>query len=390
MEPVRGFLAGQGAGKSKVGAFDLLQRVRPGRTYMVTGPTYPVLSQSTVRTFLEVARHFDRLVRVRKGDDPSAIVRCDKNRWGRGIAEIMFRSTMFPDRLRGPNLSGVWMDEASLSPYESYQILIARLREAGELGWLSATFTPKGLTHWTYNVFGEPRPGIFLVHARTEDNPFIAEAFVAQVKATYEGALSEQELGGRFVQVDGAAFDASYFMDHIWYDQLPLEQLRLRVLALDPAQGKGEQGCYASWVCVSVYQTLPGLAQFYVDAWMSQHWDAVQMVRKGKDLGAVLKPDWYSYETVGGQHFLGPVFASEFGQQFLPLKGFNPRLPKEQRIKQLGSYLERKQLHFHAGSPGAKLLVAQLRDFPAGEFVDGPDALHQALMVACEVAGEKR
>src|SRR5262245_50458810 len=75
-EPVRGFVAGQGSGKSHVGAYDLLQRAIPGRTYMVTGPTFPVLTQSTVRTFLHQARFLNRLVSMRGGDNPSALIRC--------------------------------------------------------------------------------------------------------------------------------------------------------------------------------------------------------------------------------------------------------------------------------------------------------------------------
>ncbi len=57
------------------------------------------------------------------------------------------------------------MDEASLSKQEAYDILIGRLREGGEQGWLSATFTPKGKTHWTYKKFGTGQPDTELIHA---------------------------------------------------------------------------------------------------------------------------------------------------------------------------------------------------------------------------------
>jgi hypothetical protein len=39
---------------------------------------------------------------------------------------------------------------------------------------------------------------------------------------------------------------------------------------------------------------------------------------------------------------------------------------------------------FKAGSKRAKLLVEQLRDFPCGEFDDGPDSLEIAFRLACE------
>ncbi|MFX4846510.1 phage terminase large subunit, partial [Acinetobacter baumannii] len=84
-----------------------------------------------------------------------------------------FRSAEDPDKLRGPNLSGSWLDEASLMEREAFDICIASLREAGEQGWLSATFTPRGLTHWTYDLFGRGgRPDVELFTSRTRDNPF--------------------------------------------------------------------------------------------------------------------------------------------------------------------------------------------------------------------------
>src|SRR5262249_25944187 len=157
---------------------------------------YPVLQQSTVRSFLAAARKLNRLVSLRASvDNPSALVRCFRTNQ---LAEVMFRSTVYPDRLRGPNLTGAWMDEASLSSYEAYQILVARLREGGERGWLSATFTPRGLTHWTYELFGRGRPDVFLVHARTDENPFLSPDFIELVKANYAGLRAEQELAGRF------------------------------------------------------------------------------------------------------------------------------------------------------------------------------------------------
>jgi len=39
-----------------------------------------------------------------------------------------------------------------------------------------------------------------------------------------------------------------------------------------------------------------------------------------------------------------------------------------------------------SGSPGTRLLVDQLRDFPAGDHDDGPDALEMALRLAEQLA----
>ena len=58
---------------------------------------------------------------------------------------------------------------------------------------------------------------------------------------------------------------------------------------------------------------------------------------------------------------------------------------KAMRIRRLGPYLAQRRLRFFASSPGTRLLVDQLRDFPEGAHDDGPDALEMALRLAEEV-----
>lgn len=63
----------------------------------------------------------------------------------------------------------------------------------------------------------------------------------------------------------------------------------------------------------------------------------------------------------------------------VPTFGIDNRVNKEVRIRRLGPYLHQHSFRFRGGSKGAKLLVQQLRDFPAGAHDDGPDALEMAL-----------
>jgi hypothetical protein len=42
-------------------------------------------------------------------------------------------------------------------------------------------------------------------------------------------------------------------------------------------------------------------------------------------------------------------------------------------------------LRFKSHSPGTRLLVEQLKEFPAGEHDDGPDALEMAIRLAAEM-----
>jgi predicted phage terminase large subunit-like protein len=126
-------------------------------------------------------------------------------------AEVLFRSADEPDRLRGPNLSGVWLDEASLMPQDAFTIAIGRLREAGEQGWLTATFTPKGRQHWTHETFATGRPDTAIFRARTADNPFLPPRFYDTTRRQYTAALAAQELEGEFIDAGGTLFQRHWF-----------------------------------------------------------------------------------------------------------------------------------------------------------------------------------
>lgn len=132
-------------------------------------------------------------------------------------ATIRFRTADDPDRMRGPNLSGVWLDEASQMVQAAFDICIATLREGGEFGWLSATFTPRGRQHWTYEIFGTGRPDSDLIRARTKDNPFLPPEFFEIIKRQYgeNTPLAMQELGGEFVDGGGLMFNRKWFEDKV-------------------------------------------------------------------------------------------------------------------------------------------------------------------------------
>jgi predicted phage terminase large subunit-like protein len=193
----RGFVGGVGSGKSFAGAWDLLRRVRPGRLYMVAAPTFAMLRDATLRSFRDIARATGRHLALNRSD-MSAVL------WNG--AEVICRSADEPERWRGPNLTGIWLDEASLMEANAFDVAIGRLREAGERGWLSATFTPKGRLHWTYDVFGTGRPDTALFHARTADNPFLPEGFTDALARQYGPHAVAQELEGAFVEREGGLF----------------------------------------------------------------------------------------------------------------------------------------------------------------------------------------
>lgn len=200
----RGLSGGRGSGKTFAGALDLLLRAMAGgeRLYAVYAPTYPMLHDSAWRTLITLGQRLRCLRSVNRSDMRLLL--------GNG-AEIICRSVDDPERARGPNLSGAWLDEASLMKPDAYPIVIASLREAGTQGWLSATFTPRGKAHWTYDVFATGRPGSALFRARTVDNPFLPPGFADAVRAQYPEHFAQQELEGAFIDPPGAVFRREWF-----------------------------------------------------------------------------------------------------------------------------------------------------------------------------------
>lgn len=407
----RGFVGGRGAGKTWVGAYDLLTRARRGRTYLIASPTGVLLHDTTFPTFKALAQdvgvwgpvtveHLPETAFTPAGDALVKMTPYPTVTLTTG-ATVRFRTAEDPEKLRGPNLSGVWLDEASLMHVEAYNVSIACLREQGSQGFLTATFTPKGLNHWTYETFGTGRPDTYLRRSDTRENPFNPPGFRDTLALQYSPQRQRQELGGEFVSMEGAEWPASYFPDSIWVAERDWPtHWRASALALDPALGEGERGrpppsnrppepgCYAAFCFVGVDDR----GVLWCDAWMSQQWDANQLVSMGFDLVAATGARAFSVETNGGQEFLAKMFLAEALKKnvTLPLYGIHNHEDKEVRIRsKLNPFLAQGRLRFRKGSPGAKQLVNQMRDFPVGRFKDGPDALQMGIVMADWMLGHK-
>jgi predicted phage terminase large subunit-like protein len=226
----RGFVGGIGSGKSWVGAYDLLMRAsqQPG-LYAVYAATYPMLRDATYRSFAEIGGDLRLVAEHHKGEFRSVLS---------NGAEVLFRSLDDPEKARGPNLSGAWFDEASLVDRAAFDVIIGRLRQEGRQGWLSATFTPKGRQHWTYDVFGKATQNTALFRASTRDNPFLPSTFYHAVRSQYTGQLAEQELEGAFIDISGGIAKRAWFPI---VDAAPADAKRVRYWDF-AATGKENKG----------------------------------------------------------------------------------------------------------------------------------------------------
>lgn len=200
-----GFVAGIGSGKTYAGCIRSL-KASQGRIGsrsiptpnlgIITAPTYPMLRDATAKTFQEVADDF--IAKFNRGDMTIKL---------KNGSEVLLRTADNPDRLRGPNISWWYGDEAALYRNNVWQIMIGRLRQFGQMGSAWLTTTPRG-RNWVYKTFVDRDPDRYnLIRATTYDNIFLADEILSEWSGEYTGDFARQELMGEFIAHQGLVYD---------------------------------------------------------------------------------------------------------------------------------------------------------------------------------------
>ena len=161
----KGYSGPIGSGKSFALVYEviLLSRLNPGLLGLVGAPTYPMLRDSTQRTFFEVLETEQIEYTFHKQEN--------KLRFTATGSEVIFRTLENPERLRGPNLAWFAIDELTYAREDAWTRMMGRLRHplAKRLCGC-AVWTPKGYD-WVYRQFVEQQdPDYRLVQATPREN----------------------------------------------------------------------------------------------------------------------------------------------------------------------------------------------------------------------------
>lgn len=192
----------------------------------------------------------------------------------------------------------------------------------------------------------------------------------------YWNALYQQ----RPSQHEQAEWPGEYF-ENVDFDQLPTRTITFRVLSLDPSLGRTDTSDYQAYIMLALGED----GTVYVDADISRR-DLVSMVDAGLALCNAFQPHSWAIE-VDGFRALDALTVERSKGVIPPIATVKQHQNKVARIRLgVGPYLAYRKLRFKRGSKGAELLVSQLKDFPLGDYDDGPDALEMGLRVLRELA----
>lgn len=221
-EKFRAFVGGIGSGKTKAGAAEAILNAveNPGSTWLLVAPTYPMI-EDPMRVTLDELCPKEIVYPYEAGKR--------RQRFVNG-SQFIFRSADVPNRLRGPNCSGGWGDEAAMWPGKAFDIFIGRFRLPPARGWL--TTTPNGYD-WIYRRFVESGSKIYgITNCDSRENPYLPEDFVSSLLETYSGQFAKQEVGGQFVAAEGLVYQEFGRLTHV-VDSIPESRIKEVVVGVD-------------------------------------------------------------------------------------------------------------------------------------------------------------
>ena len=184
------YQGGYGSGKTFAGSLlgILLALKYPGIRGLVGAQTYTLVRDTTLQTYFE---HLEQIGYV-KDKDYEWSSSLQKLTFKNG-SEILFRHFDEPNKLKSLNLGFVEIEEMSDIPYDTFKVLLSRMRQRPRKDWKHFTYRIFGHTNpelqrgWIYKTFVEnPAVNYRLITAPTTQNIYLPEGFCDELKKVYD------------------------------------------------------------------------------------------------------------------------------------------------------------------------------------------------------------
>lgn len=155
----------------------------PGIVGLVGAQTVALLRDTTFATYIE---HLDNLgVQYTYLKKENEIIFSN-------TSKIIFRHLEEPDKLKSLNLGFVEIEEMSDVPYETFKVLLSRLRQKPKPNWIGFKHrlfghtNPQGGRGWIYEEFVKnPKDGFRRIIAPSTQNTHLPKGYLEMLKSSY-------------------------------------------------------------------------------------------------------------------------------------------------------------------------------------------------------------
>ena len=213
------YQGGYGSGKTFAGALlgILLSIKFPGISGLVGAQTYTLVRDTTLKTYFE---HLENIGFVENLD--YRWISTEQKLVFRNGSEILFRHFDEPNKLKSLNLGFVEIEEMSDIPYDTFKMLLARMRQKKRKSWKNFTYRIFGHTNpeiyrgWISKTFVEnPAPNYRLITAPTTQNKYLPDGFCDELKKLYDKDYYEVFVLGKSKEMNSNLVVKDFTQDNI-------------------------------------------------------------------------------------------------------------------------------------------------------------------------------
>lgn len=341
------FCAGRGVGKTLAGANNISDLalegcpVRPGgscrdcpHTFLVSAPTRSDLKNTCFAAIVANLTD-DEQANVNWSD---LIITLRNGNMIRGI------SADTPERYRGPNLSGAWVDELGSFKYEDAWHQMQFALRIGQHPRIYVTTTPRP-TKLIRSLFARDDGSVHVTTGSTRENEDnLSDSALAEMERLYAGTrLGRQELEGELLEdIEGALWTmADIDATRVRSEQMP-DLVRV-IVAIDPAVTSGEDADETGIVVAGEGDDGEG----YVIADLTLRGTPDQCMRKAVGAYHRYQADCIVAETNNGGDYVQSLLRTVDPQ--IPYRKVTASRGKRVRAEPVSALYEQHRVH-HVGS----------------------------------------